>query len=206
MARPNRVRPRARLRSEGSRSAGVPAGVRSRGRVASRRPDARPADSHHRRHTHGRERIALPPDPVGRPQRRVPRTRRRLRHDARAARRTARRTAEVRRQRLPRTAHPARDHADSSRRRPQRSEHADTDELVERLHAVNARAIRPHRSIAPAQPHRPAVLHPRTRRLVPHRGRSHRNTPPPRRDSTASPSRPPGTSPPPSAHTLSCCR
>ena len=41
------VRPRARLRSGGSRSVGVPAGVRSRGRVASRRPHARPADPHH---------------------------------------------------------------------------------------------------------------------------------------------------------------
>ncbi len=40
---------------------------------------------------------------------------------------------------------------------------------------------RPHRSIAPAQPRRPTVLHPRTRRPVPHRGRSHRNAPPSRR-------------------------
>ena len=40
---------------------------------------------------------------------------------------------------------------------------------------------RPHRSIAPAQPRRPAVLHPRARRPVPHRGRGHRNAPPPRR-------------------------
>ena len=40
---------------------------------------------------------------------------------------------------------------------------------------------RPHRSTAPAQPRRPTVLHPRTRRPVPRSGRSHRNAPPPRR-------------------------
>jgi two-component system sensor histidine kinase VanS len=34
------------------------------GGVASRRPDARPADPHHRRHANGRERIALPPNPA----------------------------------------------------------------------------------------------------------------------------------------------
>ena len=65
-------RPPARFRSDRSHRDGVPAGVRPPGRVASRRPDARPPDSHHGRHTHGRERIALPPDPVGRPQGRVP--------------------------------------------------------------------------------------------------------------------------------------
>ena len=63
------VRPPARLRSAGSRRVGVPAGVRSRGRVASRRPHARPPDAHHGRHTHRRERIALPPNPATGPQR-----------------------------------------------------------------------------------------------------------------------------------------
>ena len=54
----------------------------------------------------------------------------------------------------------------------------DSGELIDsRLHAVNA-SDRPHRSIAPAQPRRPAILHPRTCRPVPHRGRSHRNAPP----------------------------
>ena len=52
---------------------------------------------------------------------------------------------------------------------------------------------RPHRSIAPAQPRRPAVLRPRAGRPVPHSGRSHRNAPPPRRKARRSPSRPPAT-------------
>jgi hypothetical protein len=119
---PGPLRPATRLRPGRGHRAGVPAGVRSRGRVAARRPDARPADPHHRRHPHGRERIALPPDPAAGPQRRVPRARRRLRHHARAARSARRRTAEIRRQRLPRAAHPAGDHADPARRGPQRSE------------------------------------------------------------------------------------
>src|SRR5215204_3254793 len=66
--------------------------------------------------------FALPPNPATGPQRRVPRTRRRLRHHAHSARSTRRRTAEIRSQRLPRTAHPTGDHADSSRCRQQRSE------------------------------------------------------------------------------------
>ena len=37
---------------------------------------------------------------------------------------------------------------------------------------------RPHRSIAPAQPRRPTVLHPGTRRPIPDGRRSHRNAPP----------------------------
>ena len=78
----------ARFRSGRGHLGGVPAGVRSPRRVASRRPDARPPRSHHRRHPHGRDRIALPPNPATGPQRRVPRTRRRLRHHARPARST----------------------------------------------------------------------------------------------------------------------
>jgi hypothetical protein len=136
-----------RLRTGGSRSAGVPAGIRSPGRMDPRRPHARPPGPHHRRHTHGRERIARPPNPATGPQRRVPRTRRRLRFHARAARSTRRRTAEIRSQRLPRTAHPAGDLADPSRRRPQRPEpgHRRTEPGHGRTrrppHAVNARAI-----------------------------------------------------------------
>ena len=42
----------------------------------------------------------------------------------------------------------------------------DTGELVDRLHAVNARAIDLTEALAAAQPHQPAILHPRTRRLV----------------------------------------
>ena len=34
-----------------------------------------PPISHHRRHTHGRKRVALPPNPATGPQRRVPRAR-----------------------------------------------------------------------------------------------------------------------------------
>ena len=47
----------------------APAGVRSPWGVASRRPDARPPGSHHGRHTHGRHRIALPPNPACRAER-----------------------------------------------------------------------------------------------------------------------------------------
>ena len=71
------------------------------GRVAARRPHARPPRPHHRRHAHGRDRIALPPDPARGPQRRVPRAGRRLRRHARATRSARRRAAAVRSQRLP---------------------------------------------------------------------------------------------------------
>ena len=49
----------------------------------------------------------------------------------------------------------------------------DTGELVDRLARRQHPSDRPHRGIAPAQPRRPTVLHPRTRRPVPRRGRSH---------------------------------
>ena len=114
-----------------------------------------PLASHHRRHTHGRDRSALPPDRVGRPSGRVPRARRQLRRHARAARSTRRRTAEIRGQRLPRTTHPAGDHADTSRRGPQRSEPRQRRTRrppPRRQHPSD----RPHRSIAPAQPRRPS--------------------------------------------------
>src|SRR5437764_368169 len=44
----------ARIRSDRRHRAGFPARVRSRGRVVSRGPDARPPDAHHKRHTHRR--------------------------------------------------------------------------------------------------------------------------------------------------------
>ena len=51
--------PPASFRSGRGHRAGVPAGIRSPGRVDSRRPDAR-LGLHHRCHTHGRDRSALP--------------------------------------------------------------------------------------------------------------------------------------------------
>ena len=181
LLRSHPLRPPGRLRSEGGPRAGVPARVRSPGRVASRRPHARPPDPHHQRHPHGRDRIPRPPDPAARPQRRVPRARRRLRHHARAPRSTRRRTAAVRSQRLPRAAHPAGGHADAARRRPQRSE--PRQRRARRPPPRRQRpSDRPHRSTAPAQPRRPAVLLPGDRRPVAHRGGSHGDAPPPRRD------------------------
>src|SRR5436309_494727 len=53
--------------------------------MASRRPHARSPDSHHRRHTRGRQRIALPPDRGGRTSGPIPPARRLLRPYARAA-------------------------------------------------------------------------------------------------------------------------
>ena len=160
---------------------GVPAGVRPGGRVDPRRPHARPADPHHRRHPDGRERIALPPDPAGGPQRRVPRARRRLRRHARPARGARRRAAAVRRQRLARAAHPAGDHPDPARRRPQRP-----GPRHRRARRPPARrqhpGDRPHRGAAAAQPRRPAVLHPGARRPVAARRGGHRDAPAPRRE------------------------
>jgi two-component system response regulator VanR len=156
------------------------------------------------RHTHGRERIALPPNPATRPQRRVPGTRRRLRHHARTARSTRRRTAEIRRQRLARTAHPTGDHADTSRRRPQRSE--PRQRRARRTPPRRQRpSDRPHRSTAPAQPRRPAsftrehvdlslIAEEATETLLPLAEK---------RGVTIETS---GDMPPPSAHTRSCCR
>src|SRR3954452_21471152 len=119
---PYRSQPRGsppRLRSAGSRSVGVPAGVRSAGRVDSRRSHARAAGPYHRRHPHGCEGVALPPDRVGGPSGRVPRARRQLQRHAGTARGARRRAAEVRGQRFPRTSDPVGDHADPARRRSQ---------------------------------------------------------------------------------------
>ena len=57
----------------------------------------------------------------------------------------------------------------------------DTGELVERLHAVNTRAIDLTEALLAAQPRRPAVLHPRSRRPLAGRRRGHRDAPAPRR-------------------------
>src|SRR6266511_157531 len=56
------VQPPARLRSEGRRSVGIPAGVRPRRRMDPRRPDARTTDTDHGCGTDGRDRVAVPPD------------------------------------------------------------------------------------------------------------------------------------------------
>ena len=130
----------ARLRSDRGHRAGVPARLRSRGRVVPRRPHARPPDPHHGRDTHRRDRIALPPDPAPGPQRRVPRARRRF--DAMLARLEAH-VAEQQRF-AANASHELRTPLaitqtllDVARNDPER----DNAELVDRLHAVNTRAI-----------------------------------------------------------------
>ena len=174
------------------------------GRVDPRRQHARAPDPHHQRHPPGRGRIALPPDPAGRPQGRVPRARRRLRHHARAARGARRRAAEVRGQRLPRAAHPAGDHADTSRRGPQGPGPRPRRAGRPPPHRQRP-SDRPHRGAAAAQPRRPAVLHPGARRPVPRsRKRPPRRCSPSRR-SAVSPSRPPATPHRPSGPQHSCC-
>ena len=80
----------------------------------------------------------------------------------------------------------------------------DQVELVDRLHDVNARAIRLTEALLAPRPGRPAVLHPRARRPV---ARSPRTLP--RRScpwptSVASRSRRPATPPRPSGHRRSC--
>ena len=135
---------------------------------------------------------------------RVPRARRRLRRHARAARGTRRRTAAIRGQRLPRTAHPAGDHADASRRRPQRSGPRRERARRPPPHRQHP-GDRPHRGIAPAQPRRPTVLHPRATSTCPSSRKRPRRRSSPSPRNADSPSRPPATWPPPSARTRSCC-
>ena len=175
------------------------------GRLAARRPDARPADPHHRRHAHGRDRIARPPDPARGPQGRVPRARRRLRRHARAARGPGRRAAALRRQRLPRAAHPAGDHADPARRRPQRSRAAaTTSSSTACTSSTPGRSTSPRRcSLLSRADQRSFVREHVDLSLSPRRPprRSSRS-----RNSAASRSRPPATRPPPSAHPRCCCR
>ena len=110
------------------------------GRVASRRPHARPPDSHHGRHTHGRERIALPPDPAGGPQDEFRELAdafdtmlaRLEAHVAEQQRFAANASHELRTPlAITQTL------LDVARNDPNR----DTGELVDRLHAVNTRAI-----------------------------------------------------------------
>ena len=138
---PSRVRPAARLRAEGGRGAGVPAGVRSRGRVAPRRPDARPADPDHRRHPHRPPRGRCP---TGSSWRAASDEFRELADDFDAM--LARLEAHVAEQRrfAANASHELRTPLaitqtllEVARNDPDR----DSGELVERLHAVNARAI-----------------------------------------------------------------
>ncbi len=199
------LRPSERFRLGRGTGAGDPAGLRPRRRVAPRRPDARPLDAHHRGHSHGGERRALASHPAPGPQRRAARARRQLRRHARTARSARRRTAEVRGQRLPRAPHPTGDDAGAARRRPQRSEprHRRARRPPPRRQHPGDR---PHRSTAPAQPHRPTVLHPRTRRPLPHRGRSNRGTPPPCREARSHHRNLRRCHARRSAHTRSCCR
>ena len=65
---------------------------------------------------------------------------------------------------------------------------------------------RPHRGAAPAQPRRPAILHPGARRPVAPRGGSHRDAPPPRREARRHHRDLRRRHPAPSAHTRCCCR
>ena len=103
-----------------------------------------------------------------------------------------RRTAEIRSQRLPRTAHPAGDHADTSRRRPQRSkprQRRTRRPPPRRQHPSD----RPHRSAAPAQPRRPAVLHPENTSTCPSSPKKPPKRSSPSQKNAASRSRPPAT-------------
>ena len=81
----------------------------------------------------------------------------------------------------------------------------DNGELVDRLHAVNARAIDLTEALLAAQPRRPAVVHPRTRRPVPPRGGGRRDAPPPRRSARRHDRDLRRRRPRPSAHTRCCC-
>ena len=81
----------------------------------------------------------------------------------------------------------------------------DTGELVDRLHAVNARAIDLTEALAPAQPRRPTVLHPENTSTCPSSRKK-----PPKRSSRSQRTRPHHRDlrrhrPPPSAHTRCCC-
>ena len=199
------LRPPERLRAAGGRRAGVPAGVRPRGRVAPRRPHARAPDPHHRRHPHGRDRVALPPHPAGGPQRRVPRARRRLRRHARAARGARRRAAAVRRQRLPRAAHPAGDHPDAPRRGPQGSEprqrrarrpppRSSTRRAIDLTEALLLLSRADQRSFVREHVDLSLIAEEATETLLP------------LAEERGATSRPPATRPPPSAPPPSCCR
>ena len=64
-------------------------------------------------------------------------------------------------------------YADTSRRGPQRSARQNRRTRPPMSLRRQHPSDRPHGDIAPAQPHRPAVLHPRTHRPVPDGGRGH---------------------------------
>ena len=123
------------------------------------------------------------------PQRRVPRPRRRLRRHARPARSA---TSPNNRDspRMPPTNCAPRSR---SRRRcstwPATIRTATATELVDRLYVVNTRAIDLTEALLLLSRADQQLLHPRTRRPVPHSRRSHRNAPSPRRTSMASPSK-----------------
>ena len=80
----------------------------------------------------------------------------------------------------------------------------DTGELVDRLHAVNTRAIDLTEALARAQPHRPTVLRPGDRRPVPRSRTGGRDACCRWRRSAASPSRARPTRPRRSGHPHSC--
>ncbi len=169
-----------RLRSKGGHRAGVPAGVQSRGRVASRRPDAHASDSHHGRDTYGRDRIALHTESGYR----AADDEFRELADAFDEMLTRLEAQVAEQQRFAANAsHELRTPLaitqtllDVARSDPYRGD----DELVEHLHVVNTRAIDLTEALF-TQPRRPAVLRPGTRRPVPHSRGSHRDAPPPRR-------------------------
>ena len=137
---PQPVQPPARLRLDRGHRAGVPAGVRSRWEGGFSPAECSPFDPHHRRHTHGRERIALLPDPAGGPQDEFRELAdafdtmlaRLEAHVAEQQRFAANASHELRTPlAITQTL------LDVARNDPNR----DNDELVDRLHAVNTRAI-----------------------------------------------------------------
>ena len=81
----------------------------------------------------------------------------------------------------------------------------DNGELVDRLHAVNTRAIDLTEALLLLSRTDQRSFTPRTRRPVPHSRRSHRNAPPPRRKTRRHHRDLRRHRPPPSAHTRSCC-
>ena len=185
----------------GSRSAGVPAGLRSRGRLASRRPDARPltriTDA-----TRWPRPDRYPTESGSGSQGRVPRARRRLRRHARAARGTRGRTAKIRGQRLPRARTPLA--ITQTLLESPATTDRDNGELVERLHAVNTRAIDLTEacSCSAAPTSGPS---PQNTSTCPSSPRKPRKRCSPSRRNAASPSRPPATRPPPRLAARSCC-
>ncbi len=162
-----------RFRPDRRHRPGAVAAIRTRGWVAPRRPNARPAHAHHRGHPDRSDWDALPPNPATRGQDEFPRARRQFRRHARAARSTCRRTAAVRGQRLPRTTHPRWRSPQALLEVARTDPSCDTGELVDRLYVVNARAIDLTEAVAPTQPGRPEVVHARTRRPLPPSGRGH---------------------------------